>query len=78
MKRPSVCPCVRPCVRAHLIIGYLIIGYLIIGILIIGYLIVGYLMGAGSIGSYGVIGTIWAKTNAADGKRALSAFDSVF
>ena len=78
MKRPSVCLCGRPCVRAHLIIGYLIIGYLIIGILIIGYLIVGYLMGAGSIGSYRVIGAVWAKTNLADGKRALLAFDSVF
>ena len=42
------------------------------------YLIIGYLMGAGSIGSYGVIGTVWGETNAADGKRALSAFDRVF
>ena len=35
-------------------------------------------MGAGSIGSYGVIGTVWPGTKAADGKRALLAFDSVF
>ena len=42
------------------------------------YLIIGYFMGAGSIGSYGVIGTVWAGTKAADGTMALLAFDYVF